>query len=102
VGSCCKVLSDEVVHANGFGTGDVDGCVERFADGDVGEDGGDVCGGDGLHEGWGHADGVDFGGGLGDVADELEELRGADDRVGNARGLDEVFLGELGAEITVA
>ena len=34
-----------------------------------------------------------------DAADELEELRGADDRVRNLRGLDEVFLGQLRAEV---
>ena len=59
--------------------------LSGFADGDVGEGRGDVVGDDGLHQGRGHADGFAFGGRLGDAADELEELRGADDRVGDAR-----------------
>ena len=36
---------------------------------------------------------------LRDAAQELEELRGADDRVGIGRALDQRFLGDLGAEI---
>ena len=41
-----------------------------------------------------------FGGRLGDAAHELEELRGADDRVRNRGRLDQIFLGHLRAEVT--
>jgi hypothetical protein len=44
---------------------------------------------------------VIFSASSGDRAEKFEELRGPDDRIGDARRLDEPFLGQLGAEIAV-
>ena len=44
-------------------------------------------------------DRVPLGGRLGDTSDELEELRGPDDRVGDAGRLDQVLLGHLGTKV---
>jgi hypothetical protein len=41
--------------------------------------------------------GVAVGARIGDAGDELVELCGAEDRVGNGRRLHRFFLGELGA-----
>jgi len=38
-------------------------------------------------------------GGIDDPADELEELGRAQDRVGNFRSSDQIFLRQLGAEV---
>jgi hypothetical protein len=38
---------------------------------------------------------------IGDAAEEFHELGRADDRVGDARGLNQFLLGEFGAEIAI-
>ena len=83
-----------------FGTRQLDRAVQRLLDGDVGQRGGDVIRHDGLHQGGRQPNRLPVGGRLGDAAHELEELRRADDRVGNLGGLDQVFLGHLRAEVT--
>src|SRR5262245_27159363 len=61
--------------------------------GDVGQGSCHVIRRQGLHRGAREPDRV--GAGPGDRAEELEELRGAEDRVGNLGGLDQTFLGDL-------
>ena len=92
--------SDEFVHTDRFGARQLDRAVQRLLDCDVGQRGSDVIRHDGLHHRRRQSNRLAVGGRLGDAADELEELRCADDRVGNQRGLDQVFLGHLRAEVT--
>ena len=68
-------------------------------DRDVGQRGGDVVRRDGLHRAGDRRTVSPVGARLDDAADELEELGRAEDRVGNAGGLDQVLLGQLGAEV---
>jgi hypothetical protein len=60
---------------------------------------GDVVGGDRLDQGRGEVNFVADGARLDDADHEREELGRAQDGVGDRRGLDQVFLRQLGAEI---
>jgi len=62
--------------------------------------GGDVIRRDGPHKGRSQADRVALGAPIGDSADELEELRSADNCVGHDRGPYQSLLGNLGAHVT--
>ena len=80
----------EFVEGLDVGSCDVDGTVERAACGDVGDDAGDIRGGDRLDWCAWQADGVAVGGhGQGRVH-ELHELGGADDGIGDRPGLEDV------------
>ena len=68
-------------------------------DRDVGQGGGDVVGRLGLNEHGRQMNRLALGARVGDAADELEELRRAEDRVRDGRGLDRLFLGELRTEV---
>src|SRR5213594_2212861 len=100
VSVCAQVSSDEFVEPYRFGTGQLDRAVHRFPDCEVGHCGGDVIRHDGLHEGGWQPNRLPFGGRLGDGSHELEELRCADDCIGNRGSLDQSFLSHLRAEVT--
>ena len=95
-------VPDELVQPEPFGAGQLDGAVDRRALGDIGQGGGDVIGRFGLEEDGRQRNRPVAGAGIGDAADELEELRRAQDRAGDGRGLDRFLLGKLGAEVTAA
>ena len=73
-----------------FGTGQIDRAVQRPTEGRIGQDGGDVIRRNGLHQDRWKPDRLPFGRRSGDAAHELEELRGAHDRVRNRGSLDEL------------
>src|SRR3954471_11830822 len=92
-------LPGDLVERNRLGAGDFDGSVDRRRYRNVGQRSGDIFGGDGLEQGGRHANGVAVGPRLDDAAHELEELRGAQDGIGNAGLLDQLLLRQLGGEI---
>src|SRR4029453_12366453 len=97
---CAQELPGEFVHAYRFGTGQLDRAVHRFPDCDFGQRGGGVIRHDGLHKGGWQPNRLTGGGRLDDGAHELEELRCADDCIGNRGSLDQGFLDHLRAEVT--
>ena len=72
---------------------------DRSAHGDAGQRGGDVVGRDRLDQGRGQAHGAVRRARAGDGAEELEELGGPQDRVRHVRRLDQILLGDLGAQV---
>ena len=72
----------ELVEAEGLGAGKLDRVVQWCAHRVIGQGGDDVVGRFGLNEGRRQPNGVALGAGIGDAADELEELGCADDLVG--------------------
>ena len=93
-------MPHEVVLADRFGTGQIDRAVQRLGEGRIGHGGGDVLRRNGLHQDRWEPNRLPFGRRLGDAAHELEELRGAHDRVRNRGRLDQIFLSQLRAEVT--
>ena len=89
----------EAVERDRLRPGDLDGAVDRPGERQFGEHGSDVVGRDRLQQGRRQADDVAVGCRLDDAVGEFEELRRAQDRVGNAGRLDEVFLRHLGAQV---
>ena len=75
---------DELVQPEPFGAGQLDGAVDRRALGDIGQGGGNVIGRFGLEEDGRQRNRPVVGAGIGDATDELEELRRAQDRAGDA------------------
>ncbi len=96
---CGQKLACELIEWKTVRAGDLDDAVQWRSDREVGQGSGDVIGGDGLYESRGKPNAVAFAGGLDDASDELEELRRAQDGVGNPRGLDQLFLRDLGAKV---
>jgi hypothetical protein len=97
---CVQELPHEVVLPNPFGTGHIEGAVERLSEGHIGHDRGDVSRRNGLHQNRWKPNRLPFRRELGDAAHELEELRGTHDRVRNRGSLDQFFLGHLRPEVT--
>jgi hypothetical protein len=96
---CAQNATGQFVEPERLGAGQLDRVVQRRADRDIGQGAGDVVGCLGLNEGGRQPDGVGVGRRIGDAADELEELRRADDRVGDGPGLDQLLLRELRAQV---
>ena len=90
---------DELGDGHRLGAGQLDGGVQRCADGDVRQGGRHVVGRQRLHGGRREPNGVAFGPRVGDPAEELEELRGPDDRVRHPAGLDQLLLVDLGPHV---
>ena len=90
VPGCVQELPHEVVLTDRFGTGQIDRAVQRLSEGHIGHDGGDIIRRNGLHQNRRNPDRLPFSRKLGDAAHELEELRGAHDRVRNRGSLDEL------------
>ncbi len=101
VSVCAQESSDEFVHMYRFRARQFDGAIQRLRDCDFGQRGSNVIGHDGLHQRRWQPNRLPVGGRLGDGAHELEELCCADDRVGNRRCLDQIFLGHLCAEVAI-
>src|SRR5215217_2033330 len=96
-----QILPGEVIETERFRSGQLNDAVDRTAERDVGQGGSDVVRGHGLKQGRRQPDDLSIRRRIDDPADELEELGRARDREGNLRGLDQAFLHQLGAEITV-
>ena len=96
---CLEVARDQFAQRQPFGTRDLDRLVDRRAQRSVRHGLGNIVGSDGLEAGIRQANTVVVGASSGDRAEKFEELRGPDDRIGDARRFDEPFLGQLCAEI---
>ena len=92
VSVCAQKFPNEFIETDRLGNRQFDCAVQRFLDRDLGHDGGDIIRHDGLYQRWRQPNRLPLGCRLGDAAYELEELRGADDRVWNRRGLDQILL----------
>jgi hypothetical protein len=99
VAACGQEFARELVHRTGLGTGNLDGGVQRRSDRQLGQIGDDVVRGNRLEERGRQADHIALCARFDDAADELEELRRAQDRIRNAGRLDQVLLRHLGAEV---
>src|SRR6266516_5094521 len=100
VSVCAQISPDEFVHMYRFRARQLDGAIQRLRDCDFSQGVSDVIGHDGLHQRRWQPNRLPVGGRLGDGAHELEELCCADDRVGNRRRLDQIFLSHLCAEVS--
>ena len=80
-------MSHELGDGHFLGAGKLDRGVQRRGDGDIRQAGGHVVSRQRLHGGRREPNGVAFGPRVGDPAEELEELRGPDDRYGTLPAL---------------
>ena len=90
------------MHRACVGPGHLDGRVEGRFQGQVGQRCDDLVRRDGLEERRRDPHHPVHRGRVDERADELEELGGAENRVGNAGALDQPFLSNLGAKVPVA
>ena len=97
---CAQESSDELVHADRFGARQLDRAVQRFLNGNIGQRGSDIVRRDWLHHSGWQSNRVPVACRFGDAPHELKELRRTNDRIRNARSLDQVFLRHLRAEVT--
>jgi hypothetical protein len=74
---------DESVEIERFGPADFNGAIQGSARCNLRDRTRDIVSGNRLDMYGGHANGVAMRSGVGDAPQELEELRGLDDRVGN-------------------
>ena len=79
----------------------VDDAVARRRERHLRDDGSHVVRRDGLEQAGRQPDDVALRTGSGDAAEKFQELGRADDGVGDAGGLDQFLLGDLGAEIAI-
>ena len=91
--------ADQLVEPDGLGTADLDHGVRRWSLGHIRDDDGQVVDGDRLQRGRRDADRAVGRGRVGDLPEELEELRRPDDRVRHAAGLDGALLRDLGPKV---
>ena len=77
-----------VVDAQRLGSAELDPAADGRAERQIGDSRCDVVGGDELDQPRRQSDGVAVGAGLDGLRQEIEELRRAQDRVGDAPGLD--------------
>src|SRR5262245_939330 len=97
--ACAKALAAQFVEAELLRTRHINGAVHWGAHGDHGNRLGDVVSGHGLNEYWWQPNGRSDGGIIGDALDELEELRGVNNRVRDSSILDQCLLSGLRAEV---
>jgi hypothetical protein len=91
--------TDELVKPKFLGARYLERVIGWRAEHDIGQRGNDVVRKDRLYQSRGDASHLSVTERIGDGAHELEELRGAQNRVGNPGSLDQVFLGQLRAEV---
>ena len=94
-----EALSDQLIETELFGASHLNRAVQRRAHGDPANRLGDVVGRHGLNEDRWQPNRRSVRGFVGDALDELEELGGMDDRVGDSRALDQSFLSGLRPKI---
>jgi hypothetical protein len=96
-----QIVGDDFVERRSFWAGDLDDAVSRRRDRHIGNDGSNVVRRDRLEQAGRERDDVfirTFGR---DAAEEFQKLGRADDRIGDAGGLDQFLLGDLGAKIAI-
>ena len=91
--------ADELVETELFWTRDFGDAGDRRSQCDSADRARDVVGRHGLDQDGCEPHRVCVGCSIGDALDELEELRRVDDRVRDRRFLDQLLLGNLGAEV---
>ena len=96
---CGQHSSGEFVETQWFGAGQLDHAVDRCTHGDVGQGGGDVLRRDRLHQDRWQAHRVANRAAIRNAADELEELRCAENGVGDCSCLYRRLLGDLCAHV---
>src|SRR5262245_40179025 len=94
-----QIARDEGVERGAFRPGDLDDAVAWRRERHVGGDGSNIVRRDGLEQAGRQPDGAALRTQIGDAAEEFQELGRADDGVGEAGGLDQFLLGDLGAEV---
>ena len=94
-----QIAGDDFVERRSFRASDLDDTVSRRRERHTGNDGSNVVRRDGLEQAGRDPDQVSIRTHVGDAAEEFQEVGRADDSVGDAGGLDQFLLGDLGAEI---
>ena len=92
---------DDFVERRLFRADDLDDAVSRRCERHIGDDGSNVVRSDGLEQTGRQPNRVPLRTFVGDAAEEFQELGRADNGVGDAGGLDQFLLGDLGAEIAI-
>jgi hypothetical protein len=93
---------DESIEIERFGPADFDRAIQGRGGRNLRNRTRDIVSRNGLDMHRRHADGVAMGSRVGDAPQELEELRGLNDRVRNRRAFDQLLLRRLRAEITAS
>src|ERR1700730_15059855 len=96
-----QIAGNDVVEGCSLWAGDLDDAVAWCRERHIGDDGTNVVGRDRLDQAGRQPDCVSIRAGSGDAAEEFQELGRADDGVGDAGGLDQSLLRDLGAEIAI-
>src|SRR5437762_5958739 len=91
--------TDKLVKSKFLGARYLKRVIAWRAEHEIGQGGDDIIRKDRLHQGRRDANRLSVAERIGDAAHELEELRGAQNRVGNSRGLDEAFLDHFCTEV---
>src|SRR5512132_145773 len=97
--ACPEISSDKLVESEPLWTRHFDDAVDRRPHSDPSDRARDIIGRDRLDEDWRQAHRIAIGCIVSDVFDELEELRGMYDRVGDRCSFDQLLLSDLPAEV---
>src|SRR5215207_242718 len=101
VSDSLQIAGYDLVERRAFRAGDLDDAVCRLRECHIGDDGGNIVRRDRLEQAGRNPHLIAFRTGSGDAAKKLQELGRTNDSVGDARGLDQFLLGDLGAEVAV-
>src|SRR6266850_3740053 len=96
-----QIAGDDFVERCSFRAGDLDDAVSWRRERNVGDDGSNVVRRDRLEQPGRKPDHAPSRTRIGDGAEEFQELGRADDAIGDAGGLDQFLLGDLGAEVAI-
>src|SRR5215510_601712 len=97
--ACAEVSSDEFIETELFGPSHLNGTIHRTSGRNCAYRTCNIFGRHGLNKHGRYSNRVAVGRVVGDALDELEELRRANDRVGDRGFLDQLLLSELRAEV---
>jgi len=96
-----QIAGDDFVERCSFRAGDFDDAISRCRERHLDDDSSNVVRCDGLEQAGREPDHVSVRTFSGDATEEFQKLGRADDRIGDAGGLDQFLLGDLGAEIAI-
>src|SRR5215469_12657094 len=91
--------TEKLVKSKFLGARYLEHAIDRWAEHEVSQGGDNIVREDRLYHGRRRPNGLSVTEGIGGAAHELEELRGAQNRVWNSRSLDEAFLDHLCAHV---